>query len=192
MNLGAVNYHRVVLEEVTPEVREHRENHSQKSQWWKEVNERGNARLPKRSTEAKNWDDDEQKIYEKLTQLNKVTKTCQDAKEHSQQQAVKSVANSRREEHTQQQEKIKRTERAKPTAGSQEHNQHQAETYEENNDLKKEVGPMTRNKDTESHQRRAAEQALKVAEKAREHQVEIQTEIEVEELGSCRVEKAIS
>ena len=40
-------------------------------------------------------DDDEQKIYEKLTQLNEVTKTCQDAKEHSQQQAVKSMANSR-------------------------------------------------------------------------------------------------
>ena len=61
----------------------------------KEVNERGNARLPKRSTEAKNLNDDEQKMYEKLTQLNKVTKTCQDAKEQSQQQAVKSTTNCR-------------------------------------------------------------------------------------------------
>ena len=42
------------------------------------------------------------------------------------------------------------------------------------------TGPMTRNKDTESDQRMAAEQELKVAEKAREHQVEIETEIEVE------------
>ena len=39
---------------------------------------------------------------------------------------------------------------------------------------------MTRNKDTESHQRMAAEQELKVSEKAREHQDEIETEIEVE------------
>ena len=39
---------------------------------------------------------------------------------------------------------------------------------------------MTRNKDTESHQRMAAEQGWKVAEKAREHQVEIETEMEVE------------
>ena len=39
---------------------------------------------------------------------------------------------------------------------------------------------MTRNKDTESHQRVAAEQELKVAEKATEHQVETETEIEVE------------
>ena len=51
--------------------------------------------MPKRSTEAKNLDDDEQKIYEKLTHLNKVTKMCQDAKEHSQQQAVKSIVNSK-------------------------------------------------------------------------------------------------
>ena len=40
---------------------------------------------------------------------------------------------------------------------------------------------MTRNKDTESRQRMVAEQERKVAEKAREHQVEIQEEIEVEE-----------
>ena len=39
---------------------------------------------------------------------------------------------------------------------------------------------MMRNKDTESHQHMATEQELKVAEKAREHQVEIETEIEVE------------
>ena len=40
---------------------------------------------------------------------------------------------------------------------------------------------MTRNKDIESRQRKAAEQEWKVGEKAREHQVEIQEEIEVEE-----------
>ena len=39
---------------------------------------------------------------------------------------------------------------------------------------------MTRNKDTESHQRMAAEQELKIKEKAREHQVVIEAEIEVE------------
>ena len=92
--------------------------------------------------------------------------------EHSQQQA---------EEHSQQQAR-----RAQPTAGEKsipnskgeskeqkEQCQLQAETYEENNVSKREVGPMTRNKDTESHQRMATEQELKVAEKAREHQVEI-------------------
>ena len=42
---------------------------------------------------------------------------------------------------------------------------------------KREVGPMARNKDTESHQRMGAGQELKVAEKAREHQVENETEI---------------
>ena len=35
---------------------------------------------------------------------------------------------------------------------------------------------MTRNKDIESHQHFATEQELKVAEKAREHQVEIEAE----------------
>ena len=57
-----------------------------------------------------------------------------------------------------------------------------------------EVGPRMKDKDAtkeklrdqeeksaESHQRSAAEQELKVAEKAREHQVEIETEIGVEE-----------
>ena len=83
--------------------------------------------------------------------------------------------------------------RAQPTAGEKstansrreskeqkEQCQLQAETYEENNVSKKEVGPKTRNKDAESHQRMAAEQELKVAEQAREHQVEIETEIEVQ------------
>ena len=54
----------------------------------------------------------------------------------------------------------------------------QAETYEVS---KKEVGPMTRNKDTESHQRMVTEQELQFAEKAREHQVEVEEETEVEE-----------
>ena len=44
---------------------------------------------------------------------------------------------------------------------------------------KKEVGPMTRNKDTENHRHMATEQELNVAEKAKEHQVEIEEEIEV-------------
>ena len=56
----------------------------------------------------------------------------------------------------------------------------QAETCEENNVSKNEVGPMTRNKDTESHRRMVTEQELKFAEKAREHQVEIEEEIEVD------------
>ena len=83
--------------------------------------------------------------------------------------------------------------RVQPTAGeksipnsrgeSKEHKEQcqlQAETYEENNVWKKEVGPTTRNKDTESHRRMAAEQELKVDERAGEHQVKIGTEIEVE------------
>ena len=39
---------------------------------------------------------------------------------------------------------------------------------------------MTRDKDTENHQHIASEQEWKVAEKAREHQVELETGIEVE------------
>ena len=58
-----------------------------------------------------------------------------------------STANSRREVHSQQQARS-----AYPTAGENQKEQKeqcqlQAETYEENNVLKKEVGPMTRNKD---------------------------------------------
>ena len=45
----------------------------------------------------------------------------------------------------------------------------QAETCEENHVSKREFGPMTRNKDTESRQRMAADQELKVAEKAQEN-----------------------
>ena len=48
---------------------------------------------------------------------------------------------------------------------------------------------MTRNKDTESYQRMAAEQELKVAEKGREHKVEIETEIEVEEQKDAELKK---
>ena len=32
-NLGAVNYHKVVLEEAAPREREQEQNHRQKSQW---------------------------------------------------------------------------------------------------------------------------------------------------------------
>ena len=114
--------------------------------------------------QAKIFDDDEQKIYETFTQLNKVTWACQKG-ERAQPPAGE-------DEHTQQQARIKRTERAVPNAG---------DTYKENNVSTEEVGPMTRNKDIESHQRMATEQELMVAEKAREHQVEIEEDIEVQE-----------
>ena len=48
---------------------------------------------------------------------------------------------------------------------------------------------MTRNKDTESHRRMAAEQELKVAEKAGEHQVKIGTNIEVEKQKAAELRK---
>ena len=128
--------------------------------------------MPKRSTEAKNLDEDEQKIYENLTQLNKVTKTCQDAKEHCQQQArraqptagEKSVPNSREKskepkEHSQQQA-------VKSTANSRQKRTRRTMSRE------KEVGPMMRVKDSESHQHIATEQEWKDAEKARERRVE--------------------
>ena len=46
---------------------------------------------------------------------------------------------------------------------------------------RKKLEPMTRNKDTESQQRMAAEQELKVAEKHENTKFEIEEEIEVEE-----------
>ena len=58
-----------------------------------------------------------------------------------------------------------------------------------NNVSKKEVGPMTRNKDTESHRRMAAEQELKVAKKTGEHQVQIGTQIEVEKQKAAELRK---
>ena len=96
------------------------------------------------------------------------------------------------EEHSQQQAR-----RAQPTAGEKsivkkkqkEQCQLQAETYEENH-VSKKVGPMTRNKDTESHRRMAAEEELKVAEKAGEHQVKIGTKIEVEKQKAAELRKA--
>ena len=48
---------------------------------------------------------------------------------------------------------------------------------------------MTRNKDTESHQHIATEQELKVAEKAREHQVEIESEIEGEKQKAAELRR---
>ena len=95
-----------------------------------------------------------------------------------------------RESHSAEQQQAKR---AQPTAGEKsisnirgeskeqkEQCQLQAETFEENNVSKKEVGPMTRNQDTESRRHMATEQELKVAEKAREHQDEIEEEIGVD------------
>ena len=89
-----------------------------------------------------------------------------------QQQARKSTANSRRESKEQ-----------------KERCQLQAGTYEENNVSKKEVGPMTRDKDTESHRRMAAEQELKVAEEAGELQVKMGTKIEVEKQKAAELRK---
>ena len=54
---------------------------------------------------------------------------------------------------------------------------------------KKEVRPMTRNMDTESHRRMAAEQELKVAEKPGEHQVKIGTKTEVEKQKAAELRK---
>ena len=51
---------------------------------------------------------------------------------------------------------------------------------------------MTRDKDTEIHQRMAAEREWKVGDKAREHQVEIETEVEVEKQKATKLKKAIS
>ena len=48
MNCRVVSYHKVVLKEATPEDKEQRQNHSQKSQWWKEINERSRVILPKK------------------------------------------------------------------------------------------------------------------------------------------------
>ena len=132
-------------------------------------------------------DDDEQKIYEKLTQLNK--------SEQDQSRGTRAQPTAGK--------------RAYPTAGENQKNQKsipnsrgeseeqkeqcqlQAETYEKNNVSKKGVGPMTRDKDTESHQRMAAEQVLKVAEKAREHQVEIETEMEVEKQKAAELKNQV-
>ena len=83
----------------------------------------------------------------------------------------KSIPNSRQKRSYPKQERTKE---------QKEQCQLQAETYEENNVSKKEAGPMTRNKDTESHRHMITEQKLNVAEKAREHQVEIEEEIGVD------------
>ena len=84
--------------------------------------------MPKRSTEAKNLDDDEWKTYENLTQRNKVSEehSQQQGDEHSQQQArraqptagEKSTANSRRERAYPTTGENQKTERPKPTAGN--------------------------------------------------------------------------
>ena len=65
----------------------------------------------------------------------------------------------------------------------------QAETYEEDCVSKKDVGPMTRNKVTESHRRMAAEQELKVAEKAGEHLVNTGKKIEAEKQKAADLRK---
>ena len=51
---------------------------------------------------------------------------------------------------------------------------------------------MTRNKDTESHQRMATEHEMKDAEKARENQVEIEEETEVEEWKDAELKKGVT
>ena len=72
------------------------------------------------------------------------------------------TANSKREEHIEQQERIKRTDRAVPTASR---------------DVRREQCLEERS----CHRRMAAEQELKVAEKGGELQVNIEEEIGVEE-----------
>ena len=69
---------------------------------------------------------------------------------------------------------------AEPTVVENQKNCEQLPTAE-NNVSKKAPGPMTRDKDTESHRHIAREQALKGVLKASEHQVEIEEQIEVED-----------
>ena len=92
-NLGAVNYHKVELEEATPEDRGQRQHPSQKPVMKRSQRKR-QRRLPKWSTEAKNLDDDEKKIHDNLTLWNKVTE------EHSQQQARRAQPTAGREGHS--------------------------------------------------------------------------------------------
>ena len=104
-----------------------------------------------------------------------MTKTYQEAKGAQPTAGEKSIPNSRGESKEQ-----------------EEQCQLQAETYEKNNVSKTEVTPMTRSKDTESHRRMEAEQEVKVAEKAREHQVEIEEEIVVEELKDAELKEGVT
>ena len=142
---GAVNYHKVVLEEATPEDRKERQ---------------------------------EPQLEEPVVKRRPRKRQSQIAeKEHRGEE----LGRRRAEVHSQQQAK-----RAQPTAGENQKNRQssarlQAETYEENNVSKKEVGPTTRDKYTESHRHMAAEQELKIAEKGGEHQVEIEESNGVEE-----------
>ena len=118
-------------------------------------------------------DDDEQKIYENLTQRNKVTEVHSRQARRAQPTAgEKGIPNSRGESKEQ-----------------KEQCQLQAKTYEESNVSKKEARLMTRDKDTDSHRHIATEQELKFAEKAGEHQVKIGTEIEVEKQKAAELRK---
>ena len=102
----------------------------------------------------------------------------------------KSIANSRQKSTANSRQKSIPNNRGE-SREQKEQCQLQAETYEENHVSKKEVGPVTRNKDAECHQRTAAEQELKVAEKAREHQVELETEIEVQKQKAAELRNQV-
>ena len=108
-----------MLEEATPEDREQRQNHSQKSQWKKKVKKEA---MPDKVTE------------EHSQQQAEEHSPTAGEKEHSQQRARRAQPTASEKEHTQQWVRIKRTDRAVPTAG----------TYEEKNVSKKGFEPMKR------------------------------------------------
>ena len=118
-------------------------------------------------------DDDEQKIHKNLTQRNSRQKSIANSKQ-------KSIANSRQKSTPSSREESKE---------HKEQCQLQAETYEEYKVSMREVGPMTRNKGTESHRHMATKQELKVAEKAKEHRVEIEEETEVDKQKAAELRK---
>ena len=105
-----------MLEEATPEDREQKQSQRKRQSQIAEKEHRGEELGRRRAEDLRDADSAEQSDRRVKTQ-----------KEHSQQQAVRSIANSRREEHTQQQGKIKkkkrksiansRQSRASPTAG---------------------------------------------------------------------------
>ena len=161
-----------MLEEATEEDRKKRQNHSQKRQWWK-------RRCRKRQRQIAEKEHRGEELERRRAEYLREA--------HSAEQSDKDVSRGKRAQPT-------AGNRAQQTAGEKSvHNsrgewkeqkeqcQLQAETYEENNASKKKVGPMTRDKDIACHQHIVTEQEWKVAEEARENQVEIEEEIEVEE-----------
>ena len=150
-NLGAVSYHKVVLEEPVMR-RSQPQRHSQ-------IEHRGEELGRRRRAED----------------LREPHSTEQNGRRAQPTAGEKSIPSSRGESEEQKEQR-----------------QLQAETFEENNFSKKEVGPMTRDKDTESHRHIATEHEFKVAETQENTKSRSNEEIEVEEWNAARVEKAIS